>query len=138
MFNTLKIDDYLKILSDDEMKDFVAIYFSEYFKYVREKLYSKLSEEQNLRKFFESPYIILTTPDKVEKHIETMQSNSSDNWYIPIMLRFWIFLIQNYNYLTLKLCLKQIKRIVKFKVQTVLSLVHNKRMIVKSSILVLN
>ena len=59
MFNTLKIDDYLKILSDDEMKDFVAIYFSEYFKYVREKLYSKLSEEQNLRKFFESPYIIL-------------------------------------------------------------------------------
>ena len=97
MFNTLKIDDYLKILSDDEMKDFVAIYFSAYFKYVREKLYSKLSEEQNLRKVFESPYIILTTPDKVEKYIETMQSNSSDNWYIPIMLRFWIFLIQNYN-----------------------------------------
>ena len=63
MFNTLKIDDYLKILSNDEMKDFVAIYFSEYFKYVREKLYFKLSEEQNLRKVVETPYFILTTPD---------------------------------------------------------------------------
>ena len=27
-----KIDDYLKILTDQEVKDFVAINFSEYFK----------------------------------------------------------------------------------------------------------
>ena len=27
-----KIDDYLKILTDDEVKGFVAISFSEYFK----------------------------------------------------------------------------------------------------------
>ena len=35
-----KIDDYLKILTDDGVKD---------FKSAREKLYSKLNEEQNLR-----------------------------------------------------------------------------------------
>ena len=40
-----KIDDYLKILTDNEVEDFVAINFSEYFKSTREKLYSKLSEE---------------------------------------------------------------------------------------------
>ena len=37
-----KIDDYLEILTDEEVKDFVAINFSEYFKSIR--------EEQNLRK----------------------------------------------------------------------------------------
>ena len=42
-----KIGDYLKVLTDDEVKDFVAINFSEYFKSSRKKLYSKLSEELN-------------------------------------------------------------------------------------------
>ena len=32
-----KIDDYIKILTDDEMNDSVAINFSEYFKSTREK-----------------------------------------------------------------------------------------------------
>ena len=40
-----KIDDYLKILTDEEVKDFVAINFSKYFNTTREKLYSKLFEE---------------------------------------------------------------------------------------------
>ena len=31
-----KIDDYLKILTDEEVKDFVTINFSEYFKSIRE------------------------------------------------------------------------------------------------------
>ena len=35
-----KIDDYLEILTDDEVKDFVAINFNEYSKSIREKLYS--------------------------------------------------------------------------------------------------
>ena len=38
-----KICDYLKILTNDEVKDFVAINFSEYFKSIREKIYSKLN-----------------------------------------------------------------------------------------------
>ena len=45
-----KIDDYLKILTDDEVKDFVAENFSEHFKSVKQKFYSKLSREQNLKK----------------------------------------------------------------------------------------
>ena len=63
-----KIDDYLKILTDEEVKDFVAINFSGYFNSIR--------EEQNLRKNAKSLYIFLTAPDKVEKYAP---SNSSDN-----------------------------------------------------------
>ena len=48
-----KIDDYLKILVNEEVKDFVAINLSEYFKSTREKLHFKLSEKQNLRKINE-------------------------------------------------------------------------------------
>ena len=44
-----KIDDYLKILTDEELKDFVAINFREYFKSIR--------EEQNLRKVAKSLYL---------------------------------------------------------------------------------
>ena len=32
-----RIDDYLKILTAEEVKDFVAINFSEYFQYTREE-----------------------------------------------------------------------------------------------------
>ena len=63
-----KVDDCLEILTDGERKDFVAINFSEYYKSIR--------EEKNLRKVPKSLYIFLTTPDAVEKHV---QSNSSDN-----------------------------------------------------------
>ena len=71
-----KIDDYLKILTDEEVKDFVAINFSEYFKSIREKLYSKLIQEQNIRKLAKLLYIFLTTSDEAEKYA---QSNFSDN-----------------------------------------------------------
>ena len=74
-----KIGYYLRILTNDEVKDFVAISFSKYFKSTREKLYSKLNEEQNLRKVTKSLYIFLTTPDEIEKYAKMMQSNSSDN-----------------------------------------------------------
>ena len=79
MFCIPTIDDYLKILTDDEMKDFVVINSGEYFKSTREKLYSKLSRKQNLRKVVESLYIFATTHNEVEKYFEMMQSNSSDN-----------------------------------------------------------
>ena len=74
-----KIRDYLKILTDDKVKDFVAINFGEYFKFIREKSYWKLSEEQNLRKVVESLYIFLIRPDEVEKYVEMIQSSSSEN-----------------------------------------------------------
>ena len=72
MFYIPKIGDYLKILTDDEVKDFVVKSFGEYFKSTKEKLYFKFREEQNLRKVAELLYIFLTTTDKVEKW------NSSD------------------------------------------------------------
>ena len=47
-----KIGDYLKILTDYEGKDFEVINFDAYFKYTKEKLYSKLSEKKILEKLF--------------------------------------------------------------------------------------
>ena len=61
-----KIEDYLKILTDEKEKDFLAINFSEYFKSAKEKLYSKLNKEQNLRKVTKLLNIFLTTIDEVE------------------------------------------------------------------------
>ena len=37
MLHIPKIDDYVKILTDEELKDFAAIDFSEYFKFIRAK-----------------------------------------------------------------------------------------------------
>ena len=45
MLYIAKIDDYLKILTEEKVKDIVAINFSECFKSTREILCSKLSEE---------------------------------------------------------------------------------------------
>ena len=39
------IGEYLKLLTDDKLKEFAVINFGEYFKSTREKLHSKLSEE---------------------------------------------------------------------------------------------
>ena len=63
-----KIDDYLKFLTDEEGKDFVAIKLSKYFK--------SIGEEQNLITVANSLYIFLATPDEVEKYV---QSSSFDN-----------------------------------------------------------
>ena len=61
-----KIDDYLKFLKV-KVKDFVAINFSEYFEFIKEK--------QNIKKVAKLLYIFLITPDEVEQYV---QSNSSD------------------------------------------------------------
>ena len=63
---------------DNEVKDFVVMNFSEYFKSTRQKLYSKLNKEQNLRKVTKSLFIFLAAPDEVEKYAKMIQSNSSD------------------------------------------------------------
>ena len=65
-----KIEDYLKILTDEEENDFLAINFSEYFKSAKEKLYSKLNKEQNLRKVTKLLNIFLTTIDEVENRLK--------------------------------------------------------------------
>ena len=58
-----KIDDYLKISTDDEVKDFVAMNISEYFKSIR--------EEQNIRKVAKFLYIFLATSDEVDKYVQS-------------------------------------------------------------------
>ena len=117
-----KIDDYFKILTDEKVKDFIPINFSEYFKSTREKLCSKLSEEQNLRKVSILLYFFLTTPVKYKNMCNQILLIIV---YIAIMLRFWIFLIHNYDWLILNHWLKTILK--KFKVQTILVLKHKKR-----------
>ena len=73
MFYIPNIDDYLKILTDEEVKEFVAINFSEYFKSIR--------EEENLRKVAKSLYIFLTTPDEVEIYVQSTSCNNCINHY---------------------------------------------------------
>ena len=60
-----KIYDYLKIFTDNEVKDFVVKHFDEYFKSTKEKLYYKLREKQKIRTLL---YIFLTKPNEVEKY----------------------------------------------------------------------
>ena len=85
-----KTDDYLKTLTDEKVKNFLAIKFSEYFKFVR--------EGQNTRKVATSPYIFLRTPDIVDKY---KTSKSSDN-----CINHYNVEIQNYNLWTLNQWLK--------------------------------
>ena len=73
-------------MTDEEVKDFVVTNFNQYFKSIK--------EEQNLRKVGKSLYIFLTTPDEVEKYV---QSDSSDNYTHHYNAEILIFLIQNYN-----------------------------------------
>ena len=127
-----KIDDYLKILPDDEVKDCLVINFGEYFKSTKEKLCPKLSEEQNTGKVAESIYIFLTTTDEVQKFAERMQSNSSDNCvhhYNTDILNLFDPELQLINIKPMiKSKLKELLReLKKFKVQTILVLEYKKR-----------
>ena len=40
---------------------------------------SKLKEEKNLRTFVEFLYILIITPDEIEKYVEMIQWSSSEN-----------------------------------------------------------
>ena len=77
MLHIPKIDDYLKLLTVEEVKDFVAINFNEYFKSVR--------EEQALRKVAKSLYIFLIPFDKTENMCNEILLIIV---HISIMLRF--------------------------------------------------
>ena len=68
-------------MTDEEVNDFVAINFSEYFKSIR--------EEQNLRKVAELLYIFLTTTDEVEKYVESNYSDNCMNHYNVVILNLF-------------------------------------------------
>ena len=108
-------------MTDDEVEDFVAINFSEYFKFIR--------EQQNLRKIAKSICIFLTTPDEVQKYV---QSNSSDNcihrYNVGILNIFYPELQLINTKPVIKKILKELLiDIKKFKVQTILVLDYKKR-----------
>ena len=63
----------------DDVKDFSVKSFGEYLKSTKEKLNSKLCEEQNIRKVTQLLYIFLATSNEVEKYASKIQSDSSDN-----------------------------------------------------------
>ena len=121
MLHIPKIDDYLKLLTDNKVKDFVAITFSEYFKSTR--------GEQNLRKVAKSIYIFLTTPDKIEK---CLQWNSSDDcihrYNVEILNLFdWKLQLINTTSMTKNKLKELLNEIKKFKVQAILVWDYKKR-----------
>ena len=132
MLYILIIDDYLKILTYEEVKDFVYENFSEYFKCTKETFYSKQNEKQNLGKVAKLLYVFLATPDEVEKHAKLMQSNSFDkcvhcnNIMILNLLDPELQLINTKTMIKNKLK-KLPNELKKFKVQTVSVLQCKKR-----------
>ena len=84
MLNIERIGDYLKILTDKEVKYFVVINFGEYFKSIK-KYFLNFARNKILAEFL---YIFLTTP-------KMKQSSFYDNCvhrYNAVM-----FLMQNHN-----------------------------------------
>ena len=70
-----KIDDCLKMLTDNKLKDIVVINLGECFKSTR-----KIAEL--LRKVAELIFIFLATPDEVHEYGMMMQSRSSDYYVL--------------------------------------------------------
>ena len=109
MVHIPKIDDYLEILTDEEVKDFVAINFS----------------EQNLGKFAKSLYFFLTTPDEV-------QLNSSENYIRHYNVKISNLFDPELQLINTKPVIKNklkglLSELKKFQVQTVLALDYKKR-----------
>ena len=109
-----KIEDYFQILTDEEVKDFVAINFSE-----------SIKEEQNLRKVAEALYIVPTTLDQV-------QSSSSDNCIHHYNVKVLNLFDPELQMINTKLVIKNklkalLNELKKFKVQRVLVLKYKKR-----------
>ena len=116
-----KIDDYLKIFTDEEVKDFVAISFSKYFKTIR--------EEENLRKVAKLLYIFLTTTDDVEKYVESNYSDNSVRHYNVEIFNLFDPELELINAKpVIKNKLKELlSKLEKFKIQTILVLDYKEK-----------
>ena len=74
------IYDYLKILTDEKVKDFVVINFGKYF--------NSIIKEESLRKVAKLLYIFLT---KEEKFVESDSSGNCIHRYNVEILNLFIF-----------------------------------------------
>ena len=114
MMHIPKNDEYLEILTDEEVKDFVAISFSE-----------SIKEEKNLIKVAKSLYFFLRTPNEV-------QSNFPDNCIHHYNVRTLNLFDPELQLINTKLVIKKklntfLNELKDFKVQTVLVLDYKKR-----------
>ena len=75
MLDTLKIDDYLKFLSDEKVKYFVAIILLNILNSQKKKCIFKPSEKQKFQKVAESLYIFPATPHDVVQYVQSNSSN---------------------------------------------------------------
>ena len=80
MFYIPKIYDYFKILTDEKVKDFVAIKFGEYF--------NSIIKEESLREVAKLLYIFLT---KEEEYVESNSSGNCIHRYNVETLNLFIF-----------------------------------------------
>ena len=80
MFYIPKIYDYFKILTDEKVKDFVAIMFGEYF--------NSIIKEESLREVAKLLYIFLT---KEEEYVESNSSGNCIHRYNVETLNLFIF-----------------------------------------------
>ena len=99
---------------------------------IKEKLYSKLYEEQNIRNVVQLLDIFLTTPDEVEKYVKMMQSNSSDNCVYRYNIKFLNLFDPELQLINTKPIIKNklkglLHELKKFKVRTILFLEYKKR-----------
>ena len=121
MLDIPKIDDYLEIMTDEEVNDLLAVDFSAYSESIR--------EEKNLRKVAKSLYIFPATPHEVEKQV---QSISSDNCIYHYNVEILNIVDPELQLINTKAAIKnKFKKMIsvlkKFKVQIALVLGYKKR-----------
>ena len=121
MLNIPKINNYLKVLTNEEVKNFVAISYSAYFKPIK--------EEQNLQKVAKLFCIFLTTMAEVEKNEQSNSSDSCIHRYNVEILNLFDPELQLVNTKPIiKYKLKELLNgLKKFKVLTILVLDYKKR-----------
>ena len=95
-------------------------------------MYSKLSEEQNLRKVAESLFIFVTTTDEVGTYVEMMQSSSYDNCICHVNIKVFNIFNPELQLINTKPIIKNklkelLSKFKKFDIQSILVLEHKKR-----------
>ena len=115
------IDDYLEILTDKDVKNFVAMNFSEHFK--------SINEEPKLRKSPKQLYIFLAKPNEVERYVETDYSDNFVHQYNVKTLNPFDQELQliNTNPLIKNKLKELLNEMKKFKVSAILLLDYKKR-----------
>ena len=82
----MMVSEYLKILTNREIKGFLTINFGEYFKLTRAKLCSKLDEEKSLREVIKLFYTSSAASNEEEKYVEVIEKATDAKNYDPITI----------------------------------------------------